>query len=131
MKNRLIITVTDEKSTKSYNVHQFIKKFFAIMVTFVMLIMGGSFWFISSLKDEIVDVKKEKEKELIALNLKKEKEFKTLENKEEELLSQNALYSRLIQNKTSDHSCRRCYNRWRQALCALQHAGPRWHHRCS
>lgn len=61
MKNRLIITVSDINGTKSYNVHQFIKKSIKFLVPTILLILGGSFWFISALKEDIHTVKREKE----------------------------------------------------------------------
>ena len=113
MRDRLIITVTDVNGTKSYNVHQFIKKFFAIILMSVILVISGSFWVISILKDDILEVKDEKKKALIVLQhknevvlkeLKKQKEhqIKNLEKKEEELIQQNHIYSSQIQNKIKD-----------------------------
>jgi len=91
MKNRLIITVSDIKGTKSYNVHQFIKKVLLSVILIVLLVIGGSFWLISYLNDEILSVKKNKETELKILN-----------EKEEKLLAQNKLYSIQIKSKVKD-----------------------------
>jgi len=91
MKNRLIITVSDIKGTKSYNVHQFIKKVLLSVILIVLLVIGGSFWLISYLNDEILSVKKNKETELKILN-----------EKEEKLLAQNKLYSIQIKSKIND-----------------------------
>lgn len=91
MKNRLIITVSDIKGTKSYNVHQIVKKVLFSVVLIVLLILGFSFWFMSSLNDEITNVKKNKEIE-----------FKILNEKEEKLLAQNKLYSMQIKSKVKD-----------------------------
>lgn len=91
MKNRLIITVSDIKGTKSYNVHQFIKKVLLSVILIVLLIIAGSFWLISYLDDEIQSVKKNKETELKILN-----------EKEEKLLAQNKLYSIQIKSKVKD-----------------------------
>ena len=108
------------KGTKSYNIHQIIKKFLAIVVLCLFVIIGASFWFISMLKDDIVDlkelkqeemlvlqkdiieIKKKKKLELQELRKKKSEEFKLLELKEKELIAQNSLYSIKIQNKISD-----------------------------
>jgi len=113
VKNRLIITVTDVHGTKSYNVHQFIKKFFLIISTMVILIITGSFWLISILKDDITEVKIEKteallvlkhenEQELKKLRANNESELELLEKKEKELLDLNDMYSTQIQNKVKD-----------------------------
>ena len=91
MKNRLIITVSDIKGTKSYNIHQFVKKILVSIVLITLLILGGSFWFISYLNEEVDTVKKNKETE-----------FKILNEKEEKLLAQNKLYSIQIKNKVND-----------------------------
>lgn len=91
MKNRLIITVSDIKGTKSYNVHQFVKKILFSVILITILILAGSFWFISYLDDEITSVK-----------INKETELKILNEKEEKLLAQNKLYSIQIKNKVND-----------------------------
>jgi len=113
VKNRLIITVTDVHGTKSYNVHQFIKKFFLIISAIALLIITGSFWLISILKDDITEVKIEKTEALLVLKHENEQELKKLranneserellEKKEKELLDLNDLYSTQIQNKVKD-----------------------------
>lgn len=91
MKNRLVITVSDINGTKSYNVHQFIKKSIKIVVPIFLLIVGGTFWFISTLKTEIYEIKKEKEERI-----------KTLIEKESKLQTQNSLYSMQIKDKITD-----------------------------
>lgn len=91
MKNRLIITVSDIKGTKSYNVHQFVKRILFSVILITILILAGSFWFISYLDDEITSVK-----------INKETELKILNEKEEKLLAQNKLYSIQIKNKVND-----------------------------
>ena len=73
MKNRLIITVSDINGTKSYNVHQFVKKFFIFIVLFVLILLGGSFLFISSLNDEIKEIQIDKETQLSLLSEKEDK----------------------------------------------------------
>lgn len=91
MKNRLVITVSDINGTKSYNIHQFIKKSIKIVVPIVLLILGGSFWFISTLKQEINEIKREKEERI-----------KILTEKESKLQAQNSLYSLQIKDKITD-----------------------------
>lgn len=91
MKNRLIITVSDIKGTKSYNIHQFVKKILLSLILIVLLILGGSFWLISYLDKEIENVKKNKEIE-----------FRILNEKEEKLLAQNKFYSIQIKSKVKD-----------------------------
>ena len=91
MKNRLIITVSDVNKTKSYNVHQLVRKFivFAIIVAFAVI--GGSFWFINFLSDKLDNLKVEKERQI---NL--------LTEKGQTLIAQNKVYSMQIQDKVKD-----------------------------
>lgn len=91
MKNRLIITVSDIKGTKSYNVHQFVKKFFIFIILFVFFLLGASFLFISSLNNEIKEIRKDKEVQLSLLG-----------EKEDKLQTQNKLYSMQINSKVKD-----------------------------
>lgn len=91
MKNRLIITVSDIKGTKSYNVHQFVKKFLIFIVFSILILLGGSFLFITSLNNEIAEIKKDKESQINILS-----------EKEEKLLTQNKLYSMQIKDKVKD-----------------------------
>ena len=76
MKNRLIITVSDVHGTRAFNVHQIIKKLIVFVVLFVVLIIGGGSWFISSLSERMNTLKSQKEKEIALrekeLNVKEE-----------------------------------------------------------
>ncbi|MGA1939606.1 M23 family metallopeptidase [Arcobacter sp. YIC-310] len=91
MKNRLIITVSDIKGTKSYNLHQFIKKILLFVIIAILLILTGSFAFISYLSNEVDEVRKDKENQL-----------KVLAQKEEKLVAQNKFYSIQIKSKIND-----------------------------
>ena len=91
MKNRLIITVSDIKGTKSYNLHQFIKKILLFVIIGILVIIAGSFAFISYLSTEVDEVRKDKENEL-----------KVLSQKEEKLVAQNKFYSMQIKSKIKD-----------------------------
>ncbi len=91
MKNRLIITVSDINGTKSYNVHQLIKRTIGILVPLIILIITMSFWFISTLRDDIKDITKEKEAQISVL-MEQENKLKT----------QNSFYSMQIQDKIKD-----------------------------
>ncbi|MFA7083339.1 MAG: M23 family metallopeptidase [Arcobacteraceae bacterium] len=91
MKNRLIITVSDINGTKSYNVHQFIKRTIGFLIPTILIILGGSFWFITALKEDIHIVKKEKEDKI-----------RGLIEKESKLKVQNSLYSLQIKDKIKD-----------------------------
>ncbi|RXJ84284.1 M23 family metallopeptidase [Arcobacter sp. CECT 8985] len=91
MKNRLIITVSDVHGTKSYNIHQFIRKFIVIFSIVALFVLGGSFWLITYLSSEVSHLKESKKKEITAL-----------EQKEKMLLSQNSKYSEQIKNKADD-----------------------------
>ncbi|WP_419770493.1 MAG: peptidoglycan DD-metalloendopeptidase family protein [Candidatus Marinarcus sp.] len=91
MKNRLIITVSDINGTKSYNIHQFIKKSVKVIVPLFLVILSGAFWFISALKEDITEIKKEKEYKI-----------RVLEEKESKLKAQNSMYSMQIKDKIKD-----------------------------
>ncbi|WP_419782529.1 peptidoglycan DD-metalloendopeptidase family protein [Malaciobacter marinus] len=91
MKNRLIITVSDVSGTKSYNIHQFVRKFLKIFIVVALLVLGSSFWLISYLNKEITEVKQTKEEQI-----------SSLEKKEKELLAQNSFYSNQIKGKVDD-----------------------------
>lgn len=67
MKNRLIITISDVNGTKSYNIHQFVKKFFIIISLVILFTLGGSFLFISYLNNGIDQIKKAKANQLESL----------------------------------------------------------------
>jgi murein DD-endopeptidase MepM/ murein hydrolase activator NlpD len=79
----LIITITDINGTKSYNIHQILKKSFAVILLGLFFVIGGSFWFISILNEEITDVKEIKQKELQVFKEKKEKELQFFKDKKE------------------------------------------------
>ena len=49
MKNRLIITVSDVNSTKSYNIHQLVRKLAFFIIIAALTIIGGAFYFINFL----------------------------------------------------------------------------------
>jgi len=91
VKNRLIITVSDVKGTKSYNIHQIVTKLIFIITITAIIVIGGSFWFIDSLNNKMDTLKKAKEKEIAKL-IKKEKI----------LVTQNKLHSLEIQDKIKD-----------------------------
>jgi len=91
MKNRLIITLSDVKGTKSYNVHQLVKKVAVYAIVAILAIIIGSFTFISYLNDELDEIKKDKENQL-----------KVLAEKEEKLVAQNKFYSIQIKSKIKD-----------------------------
>ncbi len=74
MKNKLTITVSDLSGTKHYEVHQAVKKFIIYFLVFIFFIVGGSFYLINFLMNEVETI--EKKKELIAkeeLKLREEK----------------------------------------------------------
>lgn len=91
MKNRLIITVSDVNGTKSYNIHQLVKKLAIIITIIVIVLIGGSIWIINYL-----NVKMDK------LKITKEKEIEILTLKENELITQNKLYTLKIKDKVKD-----------------------------
>ena len=91
MKNRLIITVSDVHGTKSYNIHQLVRKLVIIISIVVLIIIGSSIWFIDYLTTKIDKLKLAKEKEIEILTLK-----------EKELITQNKLYTMKIKDKIKD-----------------------------
>ncbi|QKJ21951.1 M23 family metallopeptidase [Poseidonibacter lekithochrous] len=91
MRNRLIITISDVKGTKSYNLHQFVKKILLIAIILIVMVLGGSFLFISYLNGEIDEAQEDKKAQL-----------KLLAEKEEKLVAQNKFYSVQIKSKVQD-----------------------------
>lgn len=87
MKNRFTITISDVNGSKSFNVHQIIKKvvFYTILVIIGLLITGGfSIWFLSSEVEE--------------LKLKKE----GMRQEYRDLLMENETLARRILQKSED-----------------------------
>lgn len=91
MRNRLIITVSDVNSTKSYNIHQVVKKSIIIIIFLSILVLAGSFWFINFLSQEMDELKADKKKEIHSLI-----------EKEKKLQAQNLFYSMQIKGKVKD-----------------------------
>lgn len=91
LNNRLVITVSDMNSTKSYNVHQLFRKLLFFIVIGVVLVIVGSFFLITFLSNEIGNVKERKEKEIAVLT-----------EKEKKLQAQNLFYSMQIKGKVKD-----------------------------
>jgi len=91
LNNRLVITVSDVNSTKSYNIHQLFRKLILIILVSVLIIIAGSFWLISFLSSE-----------MDTLRTKKEKEINYLTEKEKKLQAQNLFYSMQIKGKVKD-----------------------------
>lgn len=91
LNNRLVITVSDVNSTKSYNIHQLFKKIIFIAIFVAIAVIAGSFWLISLLSSEMNDLKS-----------KKEKEISLLTEKEKKLQAQNLFYSMQIKGKVKD-----------------------------
>ena len=91
LNNRLVITVSDVNSTKSYNIHQLFKKLIVIVIFVVLAVIAGSFWLISLLSTEMDE-----------LRFKKEQEITFLTEKEKKLQAQNLFYSMQIKGKVKD-----------------------------
>ena len=98
MKNRLIITVSDVHGTRAFNVHQIAKKLIVFIILAVVLVLGGSFWFISELNERMETLKSEKQREIEL----KEQEITVLAEKEQKLQTQNQFYSMQIKGKVQD-----------------------------
>lgn len=91
MKNRLIITVSDVNSTKSYNIHQLVRKIAFFVIIAAVIVIGGAFYFISFLSSEMDELQDEKAKEI-----------QYLTEKEKKLQAQNLFYSMQIKGKVQD-----------------------------
>ena len=91
MKNRLIITVSDVRGTKAYNVHQIIKKILLLVIFIIVLVFIGGFWFINYLNGQMDDFRKNKEVER-----------KILINNELKLKKQNKFYAIEVKDKIKD-----------------------------
>ena len=91
MKNRLIITVSDVNSTKSYNIHQLVRKLILFIIIAAIVVIGGAFYFINFLSEEMDDLKASKQQEI-----------EYLIEKEKKLQAQNLFYSMQIKGKIQD-----------------------------
>lgn len=91
MKNRLIITVSDVNSTKSYNIHQLVRKLILFIIIAAIIVIGGAFYFINFLSEEMDDLKTSKQQEI-----------EYLIEKEKKLQAQNLFYSMQIKGKIQD-----------------------------
>lgn len=91
LNNRLVITVSDVNSTKSYNIHQLFRKLTFIIIFLVIAVLSGSFWLISFLSSEMDELRTKKEKEIVLLT-----------EKEKKLQAQNLFYSMQIKGKVKD-----------------------------
>ena len=98
MKNRLIITISDVNSTKSYNIHQIVKKLALIILLVMCIVLAGSFWFIDTLKTSITDLNTK----MTTLKINKEKEIEILNEKEKVLLIKNKIHALKIEDKVKD-----------------------------
>jgi len=98
LKNRLIITVSDVKSTKSYNIHQIVKKLALIILLVTFIVLAGSFWFIDALNTSITNLNTK----MTTLQITKEKEIEILNEKEKVLLIKNKIHALKIADKVKD-----------------------------
>jgi len=98
MKNRLIITVSDVKGTKSYNIHQIVKKLTLVIFLVTVIVLAGSFWFIDTLNMSINNLNTK----MNNLKTSKEKEIEILNEKEKVLLIKNKIHALKIADKVKD-----------------------------
>lgn len=91
LNNRLVITVSDVNSIKSYNIHQLFRKIILVVIIVTFFVIAGAFWFISFLTTEINEIKDKKEQEITILT-----------EKEKKLQAQNLFYSMQIKGKVQD-----------------------------
>jgi murein DD-endopeptidase MepM/ murein hydrolase activator NlpD len=87
LKDRLIVTISDTNSTKSYNISKVIKKVIIYAVVSILLIISISFWFIKFLNTKVDNLSND----IVSLNIQG-KSLKT----------QNDLYNIKIKDKIKD-----------------------------
>jgi murein DD-endopeptidase MepM/ murein hydrolase activator NlpD len=87
MKDKLIITISDTKGTKTYTLKKIIKKVALYLVVGIILLIGISFWIIISLNTKVTNLTKLEQK---------------LEIQKQKLKAQNKLYSLQIKDKIRD-----------------------------
>ncbi len=85
MKNRLIITITDVKGTRSYNVHKFVRRITFITIIVVLVLLFSSFSFITYLNNEVDNVREEKEVQLQILSDKESELLVKVKNKADDI----------------------------------------------
>ncbi len=98
MKNRLIITISDVRGTRAFNIHQIAKKLIVAIILIVLIVLSGAFWFINELNEQMDRLKEQKQKEI----KQKEHEISILTEKEQKLQAQNQFYSMQIKGKVED-----------------------------
>ena len=91
MKNRLLITISDFKGTKTYNIHKLVRRFALIAAAFILVVLGISFWYINFLNNEVEQIEQKKkflfeQNEEYSMQItQKAQEIETLGNKLEYL----------------------------------------------
>lgn len=91
MKNRLIITISDHKGTKSFNLHKLVKQIALFSFLCIGALIIGAIYFIKYLNNEIDTIETTKKEEI-----------KRLEIKEQKLITQNRLNSLKIKDTLND-----------------------------
>jgi len=91
MKNRLIITISDHKGTKSFNLHKLVKQIALFSFLCIVALIIGTIYFIKYLNNEIDTIQTTKKEEI-----------KRLEIKEQKLITQNKLNSLKIKDTLND-----------------------------
>ena len=91
MKNRLIVTFSDNKGTKSYSLHTMMKKILLFGILSILVIIFGSVFFINYLTTELDNVKTSKQEQIAIL-----------EAKEKELQIQNKINDMKIKDTLKD-----------------------------
>lgn len=91
MKNRFILTLSDINGSKSYNLHNLVRKFVFLFGFLFVAVIAGSYFTITALNDKFVKLKEEKQKEIELLHQTQQK-----------LKTQNTLYSIEIESKAKD-----------------------------
>jgi murein DD-endopeptidase MepM/ murein hydrolase activator NlpD len=87
MKDKLIITISDTEGTKTYTLKKIIKKVALYLIVGIILLIGVSFWIITSLNTKVTNLTKLEQK---------------LEIQKQKLKAQNKLYSLQIKDKIRD-----------------------------
>lgn len=91
LKNRFILTLSDINGSRSYNLHNILKKFIWFFISLFFLLIIGVYFTVDFLNNKYSFLKEEKEKEISILHEAQQK-----------LKAQNELYSEKIKNKAED-----------------------------
>ncbi len=96
MRDKFVVTITDIEGSRHFELHQIVKKFILYVGLFIIFVIAGGAWFISSLSNEVAELEEKKRilsKNEYDLNLKSDK----LQN----LINQKTEQFEMLQDKVS------------------------------